>query len=94
MSLTTSLAPALAQRLATREPTCPSPTTATVRSLSELDENTRSQQARIAASTPSAVYGLGSPEPPCPRGRPATCSVRCAITFMSRLEVPTSSAVM
>ncbi len=56
--------------------------------------NTRSQQARIADSTPSAVNGLGSPEPPCRRGSPATCSVRCAITRMSRLEVPTSSAVM
>ena len=48
----------------------------------------------MADSTPSAVNGLGSPEPPIRRDSPATLRVRCAITRMSRLEVPTSSAVM
>ncbi len=53
----------------------------------------RSSAARTAASTPSAVNGLGSPEPPRRRESPATWSVCSAITVMSRLEVPTSSAV-
>ena len=50
-------------------------------------------QARIAASTPIAVNGLGSPEPPWSRGSPTTCSVRSPITTMSAGDVPTSSAV-
>ena len=65
-----------------------------LRSRNELSPKARWQVARIAASTPSAVKGLGSPEPPRLRARPATWAVCCAITAMSRLEVPTSSAVM
>ena len=67
---------------------------ATERPASEVLPKARSQVARIAASTPSAVNGLGSPEPPRDRTRPVTCRVRCAITVMSRDDVPTSSAVM
>ncbi len=52
-----------------------------------------SHVTRIAASTPSAVHGLGSPEPPRSTARPATWSVRSAITVMSPSDVPTSSAV-
>ena len=51
-------------------------------------------QARIAASTPAAVYGLGSPTPPCSGGSPTTCSVRVRISSMSAGLVPTSSAAM
>ena len=53
-------------------------------------------QVMIGVYTPSEmipVKGLGSPEPPRPRARPATWRVCCAITAMSRLDVPTSSAV-
>ena len=76
-SATSSRAPARAQRLATREPTCPSPSTQMLRPRSEPSPNARSQAARIAASTPRAVNGLGSPEPPRLRASPATCAVRC-----------------
>ena len=47
----------------------------------------------IAAATPSAVHGLGSPEPPRSRGEAGDVAVRSAITSMSASEVPTSSAV-
>ena len=47
----------------------------------------------MAASTPRAVTGLGSPEPPDSTGRPTTCEVRSPITVMSAVPVPTSSAV-
>ncbi len=53
----------------------------------------RSQQATIAASTPNAVHGLGSPEPPWRLGRPLTWRVTWAMACMSRVDVPTSSAV-
>ena len=55
--------------------------------------NTRSQATRMAASTPSAVHGLGSPEPPRSTASPVTCVVASAIVCMSGSEVPTSSAV-
>jgi hypothetical protein len=56
--------------------------------------NTRSAVDSIACSTPSAVNGLGSPDPPARRDKPVTCVVRRAMVVMSRVEVPTSSAVM
>jgi len=58
------------------------------------DPKTRSQLTRIAVSTPSAVQGLGSPDPPRLRDSPVTCGVIEAMTSMSRADVPTSSAVM
>ena len=64
MSASTSSAPPSASSSASRPPTLPTPTTATRRPSSEVLPNTRSQPTRIAASTPSAVHGLGSPEPP------------------------------
>src|ERR1700722_3685922 len=68
----TSFAPARAQRRATRAPTWPSPITHTERPSNESEPNARRQQARIAVSTPRAVNGDGSPEPPRARARPAT----------------------
>jgi hypothetical protein len=67
--------------------------TAALRPFSDGEPNARSAVASIACRTPSAVYGLGSPEPPARRDRPETCDVALAITVMSRVEVPTSSAV-
>jgi len=64
-----------------------------VRPASDDEPKTRSQQTAIAASTPSAVQGLGSPEPPRARVRPVTWLVVVAIVSMSRDAVPTSSAV-
>ena len=94
MSATTSFAPRRATSFASRRPTLPRPTTATVRPFSEVSPNARSQLASTAAWTPSAVYGDGSPEPPRDCARPLTCFVASAITVMSRDDVPTSSAVM
>jgi hypothetical protein len=94
MSATKSDAPARLSRSTSREPTRPTPTTDTERPARSREPNKRSQHARIAASTPSAVTGLGSPLPPSDSGRPATCSVPSRITIMSWLLVPTSSAVM
>ena len=65
-----------------------------VRPSSDAEPKTRSQQTRIAASTPSAVHGLGSPDPPRRRDSPVTWLVVDAMTSMSRDDVPTSSAVM
>src|SRR5919108_625623 len=94
MSETTSRVPRRASSRATRNPTCPSPTTAADRPFSEAVPSARSTEASTAVSTPSAVNGLGSPEPPRERASPETCAVPSAITVMSRAEVPTSSAVM
>ena len=94
MSVTSSVAPACAHAVATRPPTLPSPAIAIVRCSSDGVPKTRSQQTRIATSTPSAVHGLGSPEPPRRRERPLTWLVVEEITSMSRDDVPTSSAVM
>ena len=94
MSATISRAPARASRFASFEPTRPTPTTATVRPFNSGEPKRLAQQARIAASTPWAVNGLGSPLPPLERASPATCFVRVAITAMSRAPVPTSSAVV
>jgi hypothetical protein len=94
MSVTSSVAPAFAQAVATRPPTLPSPAIAIVRPSSDGAPKTRSQQTRIAVSTPSAVHGLGSPEPPWWRERPDTWLVTDAMSCMSRDDVPTSSAVM
>ena len=65
-----------------------------VRPSSDGEPKTRSQQTPIAVSTPSAVHGLGSPEPPRRRDSPVTWFVVDAMTSMSRADVPTSSAVM
>jgi len=94
MSLTTSLAPRRASSRATRIPTLPSPRTAAERPFSESEPSARSHDASTAASTHSAVNGLGSPDPPRARARPDTWRVPSAMTVMSRDEVPTSSAVM
>jgi hypothetical protein len=64
-----------------------------VRPFSEASPNACAQVVLIATSTPSAVNGLGSPEPPRLVARPETCLVVSAITGMSRLPIPTSSAV-
>ena len=56
------------QRRATREPTCPRPITHDARPLSDASRTRAHSTARIAVSTPSAVNGLGSPEPPLPAG--------------------------
>ena len=93
MSASTRSAPASASSSASRPPTLPTPTTATLRPASEVLPKTRSQATLMAASTPSAVHGLGSPEPPRPVFSPVTCAVTSAITSMSGSEVPTSSAV-
>ncbi len=93
MSETMSATPARARRLASRDPTRPTPTTATLRPLRSALPKRRSQHARIAASTPWAVNGLGSPLPPLERERPVTWLVPSASTDMSRALVPTSSAV-
>ena len=93
MSASTSSAPPSASSSASRPPTLPTPTTATLRPSSEVLPNTRSQATRMAASTPSAVDGLGSPEPPRSTASPVTCWVTSAIVRMSGSEVPTSSAV-
>ena len=70
------------------------PETAIVRPASDGDPKTRSQQTSIAVCTPSAVHGLGSPEPASRRERPVTWLVDSEIVAMSRDDVPTSSAVM
>ena len=75
MSARTSSAPPAASSSASRPPTLPTPTTATLRPSSDGLPNTRSQATRIAASTPSAVHGLGSPEPPRSVARPVTYGV-------------------
>ena len=93
MSAISSFTPALASLRASRVPTCPAPSSATVRPFSSRLPKRRSQQARIAASTPRAVNGLGSPLPPRAFDRPVTCSVPSAIVAMSVELVPTSSAV-
>ena len=49
--------------------------------------------ARIAASTPTAVTGDGSPDPPGP-SMPVTHGVSSASPFMSAGVAPTSSAAM
>ena len=92
-SATINRAPAAASPCASRLPTWPSPTTAMLRPARSAEPHTRSAATRIAVSTPSAVHGLGSPEPPRASASPATCSVRSAITVMSPSDVPTSSAV-
>ena len=70
-SETTSLAPARARRRATRAPTWPSPMHADAPSARATSlPNTRSQQARIAASTPSAVNGRGIAGAAPPAGQP------------------------
>ena len=89
----TSEAPAAASPRASVPPTWPSPITAMLRPARSEVPQTRSQVTRIAVSTPSAVHGLGSPEPPRSSASPATCSVCSAITVMSASDVPTSSAV-
>ena len=94
MSVTSSVAPASAQSFATRAPTWPSPAITIVRSPSDGEPKTRSQHTPIAAWTPSAVHGLGSPDPPRRRDSPVTWRVAEAMTSMSRADVPTSSAVM
>ena len=48
------------------------PTTATLRSLQVAEPNWWRAQARMACSTPRAVNGLGSPEPPRSVVRPVT----------------------
>ena len=78
---------------ASAPPTRPRPTTAIERSLRSGVPHTRSQATWIASWTPSAVHGLGSPEPPRSTARPVTWRVPSAITVMSASEVPTSSAV-
>jgi hypothetical protein len=88
------LAPAAASASASGRPTWPRPTIATVRPSSEVEPKTRSQATRIAASTPIAVHGLGSPEPPLSTASPDTWLVTSAIVRMSGSDVPTSSAVM
>ena len=93
MSASTSSAPPSASSSASRPPTLPTPTTATLRPSSEVLPKTRSHATRIAASTPSAVHGLGSPEPPRSTASPVTWRVASAIVCMSGSEVPTSSAV-
>ena len=53
--------------------------------------NARSQDASIAASTPSAVNGLGSPEPPRLRARPgrrASCAERSRSCHGSKCQRP------
>ena len=57
MSDDDELRPAPGDEPRSRRPTLPRPTTATVRPLSDVSPNARSQLARTAASTPSAVYG-------------------------------------
>jgi hypothetical protein len=94
MSETASCAPSRASRVASRRPTWPRPTTAIERPFRSGEPNARSHVAWIACRTPSAVNGLGSPDPPRRRLRPLTCAVARAIVVMSRADVPTSSAVM
>ena len=60
-----ALHPASARRSRQRSPTCPVPTIATRRPPRSTCPRHLADAARIAASTPSAVNGLGSPEPPC-----------------------------
>ncbi len=43
-------------------------------------------------TTPQAVIGEGSPEPPRATGRPVMCCVRVATSSASSVVVPTSSA--
>jgi hypothetical protein len=94
MSDTDSSAPAAASLRASFAPTCPSPLITIRRPAISADPKVSLAQARIAASTPSAVNGLGSPEPPSPGGRPVTWRVRSRIVTRSDGEIPTSSAVM
>ena len=68
---------------ASAPPTWPSPITAMLRPARSSVPQTRSHVTRIAVSTPSAVHGLGSPEPPRSSASPATWSVCSAITVMS-----------
>ncbi len=94
MSARVSSTPASASPRASRSPTWPSPTTATVRPARSTVPKARWHAARIAACTPAAVNGLGSPAPPRSTGMPVTWVVRVAISTMSSVAVPTSSAVM
>ena len=70
-------APARAQQLGQpRSPTCPSPTTATLRpSQRRWCRTPARSRPGSPTSTPSAVNGLGSPEPPRRASSPATCGV-------------------
>ena len=76
MSATITRAPSAASMRASASPTCPAPTTATVRPARLCSEPKRlTTHARMAACTPAAVNGLGSPRPPrLSRGSPTTCS--------------------
>jgi hypothetical protein len=48
--------------------------------------------ARIPQTTPHAVMGDGSPDPPFSTGRPVMWRVSRATTSASAVDVPTSSA--
>ena len=48
--------------------------------------------ARMLCSTPQAVTGDGSPDPPADSRTPVTQGVTWAIASMSAVEAPTSSA--
>ena len=48
--------------------------------------------ARIACSTPTAVTGEGSPDPPRATSTPVTQGVTSAMASMSAVVAPTSSA--
>ena len=73
MSATSSRAPRRASRRARRSADVPEPDDRDAAALAATPmPKARSHVASTAASTPSAVYGLGSPEPPARRGRPVT----------------------
>ena len=70
-SVTTSAAPAAASSRARRPPTWPSPIPHGA-TPSRSPEDALAGRRGSSISTPSAVHGLGSPEPPRSRGSPAT----------------------
>ena len=76
MSAATSCAPARRASSGDAQADVAEPETATVRPFSEVAVRTRARtEARMAASTPRAVHGLGSPDPPLAARRPQTCAV-------------------
>ena len=93
-SATVSLAPSSARWSASAAPTFPTPEMQTWRPASDGPPHSRSATAFMAHSTPQAVAGDGSPEPPSDSLTPVTWRVSRRIRSMSAWLVPTSSAVM
>ena len=92
MSATVTRAPAASRWRTTSPPTCPAPCTATRTPAKPSPIPASSIAARMPQTTPHAVIGEGSPEPPFSTGRPVMWRVSRATISASAVDVPTSSA--